>query len=201
MAKLYYRYGAMSSSKTANAIMVKHNYRERGQNALLVKPRIDLRDGLHTIKSRSGLNEECVLFDEIDLEAIKAHAYDCIIVDEAQFLTKEEVQFLADVVDIYNIPVICYGLRADFSGNFFPGSRWLMAWADTIEEIKTICWCGRKAICNARLDGRGGITKIGEQVVLGADDKYISLCRKHWREGDPGPGLRATEMKEKDEET
>ena len=86
--------------------------------------------------------------------------------------------------------MICYGLRADFQGNFFEGSQWLMAWADTIEEIKTICWCGRKAICNARLDGEGGITKVGEQVVLGADDKYIGLCRRHWREGDPGPGLR-----------
>lgn len=197
MAKLYYRYGAMSSSKTANAIMVKYNYAERGQNALLVKPRVDLRDGVHTMKSRSGIREECVLFDEIDIAAVKAHVYDCIIVDEAQFLSKEEVLFLTDVVDLYNVPVICYGLRADFSGNFFPGSLWLMAWADTIEEIKTICWCGRKAICNARLDGKGGITKVGEQVVLGADDKYISLCRKHWREGDPGPGLRANEAKTK----
>lgn len=198
MAKLYYRYGAMSSSKTANAIMVHYNYEERGQNALLVKPRIDLRDGLHTIKSRSGLSEECVLFDELDIDAIKAHKYDCIIVDEAQFLLKEEVLFLTDVVDLYNIPVICYGLRADFSGNFFPGSQWLMAWADTIEEIKTICWCGRKAICNARLDNKGGITKIGEQVVLGADDQYISLCRKHWKEGDPGPGLRTAKKDNED---
>lgn len=197
MAKLYYRYGAMSSSKTANAIMVKHNYAERGQKALLVKPRVDLRDGQHTMKSRSGLCEVCVLFDEIDVEAVRAHEYDCIIVDEAQFLSKQEVQFLTDVVDLYNVPVICYGLRADFSGNFFPGSQCLMAWADTIEEIKTICWCGRKAICNARLDGKGGVTKVGEQVVLGADDKYISLCRKHWREGDPGPGLRAGETKDR----
>jgi len=128
MAKLYYRYGAMSSSKTANAIMVKHNYAERGQKALLVKPRVDLRDGLHTMKSRSGLCEECVLFDEIDIDAVRAHEYDCIIVDEAQFLTKQEVLFLTDVVDLYNVPVICYGLRADFSGSFFPGSQWLMAW-------------------------------------------------------------------------
>ena len=155
MAKLYFRYGAMSSSKTANALMVKYNYGERGQNALLVKPAIDVRDGVRTVKSRCGLSSECVLFHEMDIAAIKRGDYDCIIVDEAQFLSKDEVQLLTDIVDEYNVPVICYGLRTDFQGNFFEGSHWLMAWADTIEEIKTICWCGRKAICNARLDGKG----------------------------------------------
>lgn len=195
MAKLYFRYGAMSSSKTANAIMVKCNYTERGQKALLIKPRIDMRDGENILASRSGLKDSCICFDELDLEAVKAHVWDCLIVDEAQFLNKEEVQLLTDIVDLYNVPVIAYGLRADFKGNFFAGSHWLMAWADSIEEIKTVCWCGRKAICNARLDGKGGITKEGEQVVLGADDKYISLCRIHWRMGDPGPGLRASEVR------
>lgn len=190
MAKLYFRYGAMSSSKTANAIMVKYNYNERSQNALLVKPRIDTRDGEHVIASRSGLSDTCVLFDEMDIDAIKSHVYDCIIVDEAQFLHKADIELLTELVDVYNVPVICYGLRTDFQGNFFEGSHWLMAWADTIEEIKTICWCGRKAICNARLDGKGGITKVGEQVVLGADDVYIGLCRKHWKMGDPGPNHR-----------
>lgn len=183
MAKLYFRYGAMSSSKTAQAIMVKYNYGERGQKALLVKPSIDTRDGERTIKSRCGLKDECVLFHEMPLEKIKEHAYDCIIVDEAQFLTKDEVFLLIELVDKYNVPVICYGLRTDFKGEFFEGSKWLMAMADTIEEIKTICWCGKKAIMNARLDGKGGITRVGEQVVLGADDKYIGLCRKHWEEG------------------
>ena len=190
MAKLYFRYGAMSSSKTANALMVRYNYSERGQNALLVKPEIDTRDGKHTLKSRCGLESECVLFHEMPMEDIRRGAYDCIIVDEAQFLSKNEVQTLADIVDDYNVPVICYGLRADFQGNFFEGSKWLMAWADSIEEIKTICWCGKKAICNARLDGKGGITNVGEQVVLGANDKYVGLCRKHWRLGDPGPMFR-----------
>lgn len=190
MAKLYFRYGAMSSSKTANAIMVKYNYSEQGQRALLVKPAVDMRDGVHTIRSRSGLSDECVLFHEMDLEAVKRGAYDCLIVDEAQFLSKEQVELLTELVDDYNVPVICYGLRADFRGNFFEGSQWLMAWADTIEEVKTICWCGRKAICNARLDGRGGVTKTGEQVVLGAGDKYVGLCRRHWKQGDPGPGRR-----------
>ncbi len=190
MAKLYFRYGAMSSSKTANAIMVKYNYGEQGQQALLVKPAVDMRDGVHTIRSRSGLSDECMLFHEMDLEAVKRGAYDCLIIDEAQFLTKEQVELLTELVDDYNVPIICYGLRADFRGNFFEGSQWLMAWADTIEEVKTICWCGRKAICNARLDGRGGITKTGEQVVLGAGDKYVGLCRRHWKQGDPGPGRR-----------
>ena len=193
MAKLYFRYGAMSSSKTANAIIVKYNYGEQGQRALLVKPAVDMRDGVRTIRSRSGLSDACVLFHEMDLDAIKGHAYDCIIVDEAQFLTRDEVYLLTELVDEYNVPVICYGLRADFQGNLFEGSKWLLAWADTIEEVKTICWCGRKATFNARLDGCGGITKVGEQVVLGAGDKYVGLCRRHWKLGDPGPGHRKGE--------
>ena len=183
MAKLYFRYGAMSSSKTAQAIMVKYNYGERGQKALLVKPAVDIRDGARIVRSRCGLTDECILFDDIPWNDVHDHVYDCIIVDEAQFLTRAQVMLLVEAVDKYNIPVICYGLRTDFQGNFFEGSHTLMARADTIEEIKTICWCGRKAIMNARLDGKGGITKVGEQVVLGADDKYIGLCRKHWAEG------------------
>ncbi len=184
----------MGSSKTANAIMVWYNYKERGQNALLVKPAVDTRNGSHVIWSRSGLEADCILFHEIDWAAVHAHVYDCLIIDEAQFLTPDEVEILTHVVDDDNIPVICYGLRTDFQGNFFPGSARLLARADSIEEVKTICWCGRKAICNARLDGKGGITKIGDQVVLGANDKYIGLCRKHWAQGDPGPGLRAEDL-------
>ena len=183
MAKLYFRYGAMSSSKTAQAIMVKYNYGERGQKAILTKPSVDTRDGVYRVKSRCGLEDQCVLFDELPMEAIKHGEYNCVIVDEAQFLSRDQVMVLVDLVDNYGVPVICYGLRTDFQGNFFEGSHYLMAFADTIEEIKTICWCGRKAIMNARLDGKGGITKVGEQVVLGADDKYIGLCRKHWAEG------------------
>ena len=193
MSKLYFRYGAMSSSKTAQAIMVKYNYHERGQSALLVKPAVDTRDGVHTVKSRCGLADECVLFHEIPWDEVYAHKYDCLIVDEAQFLKKEEVEKLIDAVDNHGVPVICYGLRADFQGNFFEGSRYLMAFADTIEEIKTICWCGKKAIMNARLDGKGGITKVGDQVVLGADDKYVGLCRKHWAEGKLGPERSSAE--------
>ena len=200
MAKLYFRYGAMGSSKTANAIMVWYNYHERGQNALLLKPAVDTRDGKFTIRSRSGLQAECTLFDTLDLDKVRAHAYDCLIVDEAQFLTKAQVELLVRIVDEYQVPVICYGLRTDFQGNFFPGSHWLLALADSIEEVKTICWCGRKATHNARLDGKGGITRQGEQVVLGANDKYIGLCRRHWMEGDPGPGLRAEDLARRKED-
>ena len=190
MAKLYFRYGAMGSSKTANAIMVWYNYKERGQEALLIKPGLDTRDGAHRMWSRSGLEANCALFPEVDWDAVKSGAYACLIIDEAQFLSVEEVDLLVSIVDEYHVPVICYGLRTDFRGEFFPGSARLLARADTIEEVKTICWCGKKALFNARLDGKGGITKVGEQVVLGASDKYVGLCRKHWMQGDPGPGLR-----------
>jgi thymidine kinase len=173
----------MGSSKTANAIMVQYNYRERNQKVLMVKPQLEDRDGARIIRSRSGLETECVFAEE--LETMDLTGYDCVIVDEAQFLTKAQVEYLVHIVDDLGIPVIAYGLRADFKGNFFEGSMWLMAWADTIEEVKTICWCGKKAICNARVvDGK--VAREGEQIVLGGDEQYVSLCRKHWRAGDLG---------------
>ena len=184
MAKLYFRYGAMGSSKTANAIMVQYNYQERGQNALMLKPQLDSRDGEHTVGSRSGLSAPCRFVEELD--DINIWEYDCVIVDEAQFLTKSQVQRLVDIVDELEIPVICYGLRADFQGNLFEGSHWLMAWADTIEEIKTVCWCGRKATTNARLMN-GRVVKSGEQIVLGGNESYVALCRKHWARGELAP--------------
>lgn len=184
MAKLYFRYGAMGSSKTANAIMVQYNYQERGQNALMLKPRLDSRDGENTVGSRSGLNAPCRYVEELD--NIDLRNYDCVIVDEAQFLTKDQVQRLTDIVDDMNIPVICYGLRADFQGNLFEGSHWLMAWADSIEEIKTVCWCGKKAIMNARVAG-GKVVKAGEQIVLGGNESYVALCRRHWSRGELAP--------------
>ena len=183
MAKLYFRYGAMGSSKTANAIMVQYNYTERGQKVLMVKPKLDDRDGARTVLSRCGLRTECVFIEEIG--DIDVKQYDCVIVDEAQFLTKEQVQQLVHIVDDLGVPVICYGLRADFQGNFFEGSMWLMAWADTIEEIKTICWCGRKATCNARVMN-GRVVKEGDQILLGGNSQYVSLCRKHWATGELG---------------
>ncbi len=183
MAKLYFRYGAMGSSKTANAIMVQYNYHERGQKVLMVKPQMENRDGARTVLSRSGLSTECVFMEE--LPGLPIEEYDCVIVDEAQFLTKDQVAFLVHIVDDLNIPVIAYGLRADFQGNFFEGSMWLMAWADTIEEIKTICWCGKKAICNARVFN-GKVVKEGDQILLGGNGQYVSLCRKHWARGELG---------------
>ncbi|HPT77478.1 MAG TPA: thymidine kinase [Candidatus Atribacteria bacterium] len=184
MAKLYFRYGAMGASKSANALMVKHNYMERGQEALLVKPAVDARDGEKIIRSRIGVQCECELVENLDKMDLKR--YSCIIVDEAQFLTKEQVMKLVYIVDELNIPVICYGLRTDFKGELFEGSKALMEVADTIEEIKTICFCGRKATMNARFDENGNVIKTGEQIVLGANDKYIALCRKHWMEGNLG---------------
>ena len=187
MAKLYFRHGAMGSSKTANLLMVDYNYAERNQKALVIKPRVDDRFGKQTVKSRMGINKECLLvedFVQMSDETIKS--YDCILVDEAQFVSKAEVEFFTYVVDELNVPVICYGLRTDFQRNLFEGSMWLLAWADTIEEIKTICWCGRKAICNARLDENGQIIRSGEQVVMGSTGKYVALCRKHHKSGETG---------------
>ena len=188
MAKLYFRYGAMGSSKTANAIMVQYNYEERGQHVLMVKPAMENRDGARTVMSRCGLKTECVYMEE--LPGMDLSPYACIIIDEAQFLSKDQVAFLVHVVDDLNIPVIAYGLRTDFQNNFFEGSLWLMAWADTIEEVKTICWCGKKAAFNARFDEHGRVVKEGAQVVLGANDKYIGLCRRHWMAGDLGPDFK-----------
>ena len=184
MAKLYFRYGAMGSSKTANAIMVQYNYHERGQNALMLKPSLDNRDGARFVGSRSGLSAPCAFVE--DLDGIDLSGYDCVIVDEAQFLKKAQVETLVHIVDDLNVPVICYGLRADFQGNLFEGSHWLMAWADTIEEIKTVCWCGRKATCNARV-ANGRVVKSGEQIVLGGNESYVALCRKHWAKGELAP--------------
>ena len=183
MAKLYFRYGAMGSSKTANAIMVQYNYEERGQKVLMLKPKLENRDGAVIVRSRCGLETACRFIE--DVTAADAQGYGCVIIDEAQFLTKAQVEMLVEMVDDYDVPVIAYGLRADFQNNFFEGSQWLMAWADTIEEIKTICWCGRKATCNARVvDGR--VVQEGEQVVLGGNGQYVSLCRKHFRRGELG---------------
>ena len=168
MAKLYYYYGAMNSSKTANALMTHFNYEEVGQKALLCKTEADTRDGARKIRSRIGLEMECVLLTELEQmtdEEIKA--YNCIIVDEVQFATKEQIDFLSDIVDFLEVPVVCYGLRADFQNHLFEGSERLIAIADSIHEIKTVCWCGKKATCNARYNAEG-IIRDGEQVVLGA---------------------------------
>jgi len=192
LAKLYFRYGVMGSSKTANALMVRYNYEERGQRALMVKPAIDQRDGERAVFSRIGLTHPCIYFHELAaMPPEEIQSWHCIIVDESQFLSREEVDFLTDVVDSLNVPVICYGLRSDFRGELFPGSQALLAAADIIEEVKTICWCGRKATYNARFDENGTVLKEGAQVVLGANDRYIGLCRRHWKVGDLGPDWKS----------
>lgn len=183
-AKLWFFYGAMGSSKTANALMVRFNYHERGMKAALLKPKSESRDGKHVVKSRIGIEGDCVyvedFLDQVDRGEIPE--VDAIIIDEAQFLTREQVDKFSDLVDFHNIPVLCYGLRTDFQGNAFPGSARLLELADQIVETSTVCWCGRKARFNARvMDGK--IVREGEQVQLGGNESYTSLCRKHFKEG------------------
>ena len=150
----------------------------------MLKPRLDNRDGETMIASRSGLRCHCHFIE--DLDRFNVRDYDCLIVDEAQFLTRAQVERLVRVVDIDNVPVIAYGLRCDFRNELFEGSQWLLAWADTIEEVKTICWCGKKAVCNARVvDGK--VAREGEQIVLGGSESYVSLCRRHWAKADWRP--------------
>ena len=190
MAKLFFRYGAMGSSKTANALMVEYNYYERGKKALLVKPRIDSRDGDRVIRSRMGLEHSCIFVEELKVMSDgELKEWDCVIVDEAQFVRKSDVEFFLHIVDELHIPVICYGLRTDFQREVFEGSLWLLAWADVLEEIKTVCWCGQGATCNARYDENGVIIRNGEQVVLGSNDQYTALCRRHHKDGNFGPGV------------
>jgi thymidine kinase len=191
MAQLYFNYGVMGSSKTANALMVCYNYEERGQKVLLVKSALDTRDGENIVKSRIGLSRACIPLEKLvnDMCFSDIDEYDAIVVDEVQFAKPEEIDFLATIVDKLNIPVLCYGLRADFKNNLFPGSERLLTIADNIKEIKTICWCGKKATCNARYD-EDGIVRDGEQIKLGANNSYIGLCRKHFLEGNLGPDFK-----------
>ena len=194
MAKLYFRYGAMGSSKSANILMVRYNYEERGQYAVLLKPRTDNRDGEHEIKSRIGLEAPAEYVDEFLEEISKTwsadsgeyryhgNKVDAILIDEAQFLLPEEVDTLSDIVDFYEIPVLCYGLRADFRTRLFPGSMRLMEIADVIEEVPTVCWCGKRAQCNTRY-ANGKIVREGAQIFLGSNESYVALCRKHYKDG------------------
>ena len=193
MAKLYFRYGAMGSSKTANALMVAYN-----KKALLAKPLTDTRE-IGVIHSRIGLEQPCISVEElVQMDDAVLETYDCFIIDEAQFCKKSDIEFFVHIVDDLGIPVICYGLRADFQQNLFEGSQWLLAWADKIEEIKTVCWCGKGARCNARIDAKGKIIRAGEQVMVGANESYIALCRKHFREGKTRPDWN--EMPEEEKE-
>lgn len=184
MAKLYFKYGAMGSSKSAQALITQFNYEELGMSCWLIKPSIDTRDGADIIKSRIGLERSAqVITPEQDIieEYKKIGRRDVIIADEAQFFTPEQIDQLRDIVDDDDIPVLCFGLRTDFQTHFFPGARRLMELADSITEIKTVCACGRKATVNARLDGAGHIVTEGDQVFLGGNDSYIAMCHRCWQ--------------------
>ena len=184
MAKLYFKYGAMGSSKTATALITKYNYEERGMKVWLIKPSADERDGQFILKSRIGLTSECeAIPPATDIRALYAARpdVDVIIVDECQFLTPEQIEQLRQLVDEENLPVLCFGLRTDFLTHLFPGSRRLFELADSITEIKTICECGSKATVNARIDGEGHVVTEGAQVFLGGNDSYIAMCHACWR--------------------
>ena len=188
MAKLYFKYGAMGSSKTAQALITKYNYEENDLKVWLIKPSADTRDGAQILRSRIGLEAIVdVIPPEVDIYARflgkKIRSCNVIIVDECQFLTETQIDQLRSIVDEHNIPVMCFGLRTDFQTRLFPGSRRLMEIADTIQEIKTICDCGAKATVNARIDGTGHIVTEGAQVVLGGNDSYIAMCHKCYVRG------------------
>ena len=187
MAKLYFKYGAMGSSKTAQALITKYNYEENDLNVWLIKPSADTRDGVQTLRSRIGLEAKVdVIAPDVDIYArflgSKVRKCHVIIVDECQFLTEAQIDQLRSIVDEHSIPVMCFGLRTDFQTHLFPGSRRLMEIADTIQEIKTICDCGAKATVNARIND-GYIVTEGAQVVLGGNDCYIAMCHKCYVKG------------------
>ena len=188
MAKLYFKYGAMGSSKTAQALITKYNYEENDLNVWLIKPSADTRDGEQILRSRIGLEATVeVIAPDVDVYArflgSKARRCDVIIVDECQFLTEKQIDQLRAIVDDHNIPVMCFGLRTDFLTKLFPGSMRLLEVADTIQEIKTICDCGNKATVNARIDSDGHIVTEGAQVQLGGNDSYIAMCHRCWIRG------------------
>lgn len=186
MAKLYFKFGAMGSSKSAQALITKFNYEELGMTVWLIKPSIDDRDGADVIKSRIGLSAKAQIItpEESIIEAYKkAGKMDVIITDEAQFFTPAQIDELRTLVDEEDIPVLCFGLRTDFQTHFFPGSARLMELADSMTEIKTVCACGRKATVNARIDAEGNIIYEGSQVLLGGNDSYVAMCHKCWKSG------------------
>lgn len=184
MAKLYFKFGAMGCSKTAQALITKFNYEERNMKVLLLKPAIDNRDGANTVKSRIGLKNEAVAVgaNENVYDKYMNEYSDCnvIIVDECQFLTPVQVDQLSEIVIDKNIPVLCFGLSTDFTTHLFPGSKRLFEIAESITEIKSVCTCGAKATVNARIDEQGRIVTEGSQVCIGGNDRYVAMCRRCW---------------------
>ncbi len=191
MAQLYFRYSTMNAGKSIEVIKVAHNYEERGKNVLVMTSAIDDRYGIGKITSRVGVSRDAHIIDDeanimkLFLEEHRKKPIDCVLVDESQFLKKHHIEEIAEIVDSCNVPVLCYGLKNDFRNELFEGSYYLLVYSDKIEEIKTICWCGKKATMVARLvDGK--FVKTGEQIQVGGNDMYVSLCRKHYNDGRLG---------------
>ena len=192
MAKLYFNYSSMNAGKSTMLLQANHNYSERGMNAQLYTSALDNRFGNDEITSRIGLKKksntftkDTNIFEEIALKH-KALFVDCLLIDEAQFLTKKQVEQLGKIVDKLEIPVLAFGIRTDFQGNLFEGSKFLLAWADNLKEIKTICHCGRKATMVLRINDQGKVIEDGAQIEIGGEDKYVSVCRKHFFERNIG---------------
>ncbi|WP_430456065.1 thymidine kinase [Rheinheimera sp.] len=189
MAQLYFYYSAMNAGKSTALLQSAYNYQERGMQAAIFTAAFDDRFGLGKVSSRIGLSMDALLFDEeLDFVARcqqlrdSLGRLDCVLIDEAQFLTKAQVRQLTDVVDQLDIPVLAFGLRTDFIGETFAGSQALLAWADKLIELKTICHCGRKANFVVRLDADGNAARAGSQVEIGGNDRYVSMCRLHFKE-------------------
>ena len=187
MAKLYFYYSSMNAGKSTNLLQSSYNYRERGMNTLVLAPRFDDRYGVGRVTSRIGIEAEATTFtNDTDLLALveERHAESplhCVLIDEAQFLTRDQVFGLSEVTDKLNIPVLAYGLRTDFQGEPFEGSKYLLAWSDNLKEIKAICHCGTKATMVLRMDEQGNAVTEGSQVEIGGNDRYVSMCRKHFK--------------------
>ena len=188
MAKLYFYYSAMNAGKTTVLLQSAHNYRERGMNPLLFTPQLDNRYRAGVIRSRIGLEAEAVafqggadLFERVQAELERTNVH-CVLVDEAQFLTRDQVFQLTEVVDRLDVPVLCFGLRTDFQGELFEGSKHLLAWADELQELKTICHTGRKATMVVRVDENGYALREGSQVEIGGNDRYVSVCRREFKD-------------------
>lgn len=189
MAKLYFYYSAMNAGKSTTLLQAAYNYHERGMRPLLLTPRLNTRDGAGRIASRIGLHADAVCFDLTDslLDLCRTrHQQEpvaCVFVDEAQFLTRQQVFQLGEIADRIGVPVLAYGLRTDFQGNLFEGSQYLLAWADVLSEIKTVCHCGRKATMVLRIDSEGRPLRAGDQIKVGGNESYVSVCRLHFKQG------------------
>jgi thymidine kinase len=191
MAKLYFYYSSMNAGKSTMLLQSSYNYQERGMETMILVPDLDRRFGEGIVGSRIGLKAKALVFlPQDDLQKIvrkqlEQQPVDCVLVDEAQFLTRQQVRQLSDLCDFEGIPVLAYGLRTDFQGELFEGSRYLLAWADAMIEVKTICHCGRKATFVLRVDADGVAVRDGQQVEIGGNDRYVSVCRRHFKEGKP----------------